>query len=840
MNNTDGPGLIPAQGFLSSPAYLFQDSHRSVQLDSIPLEKSLKPLVLQGNMEITILAVVKQKIGNVGSIVTLCSGQKRIFELQSSGRKGEIRLRYLHNNNTVHIETFPYQLADNKWHKVAIAVSSNEVTVRIDCINTFQRLIPTIDWTLNKDKLKVWIGQRRRKHAEFKGILQDVKIVSGPYGYLVQCPEADTACPTCGQFAKLEEMVQNLYNHIELLNAKLISTEKRLSALEACDCSKSCTFEGKKYEAGAEWDVNCTTCKCQNGKVDCRPLPCPATNCKHTVLQGCCPVCLKGCKFLNVSYDHNETTCPGKNKHYVCKNGIMKRNRHGKCPELDCPEENQVYVAKSCCKICKDSNYCKKGNNCHGNATCINLKTRYDCKCNAGFVGDGRHCEDVNECLKKGGQDGNHCDSDSTICANVPGSYVCQCKAGFTRVNEYNCIDINECDSGLHGCHDNAVCKNSIGSHTCECLPGYSGDGYLCTPICSIPCGNNGTCVKPDQCQCRPGYGGHDCQQDLDECVLGIANCPSSSECVNLPGRYYCKCKEGYKTIHGHSKDGDFCQDLNECEGEGGGHTCHPNALCINTLGGYYCNCSENSVSKCNNSCMYKDVEYASGTMWKADDERCSMCSCKEGVVRCNIVDCDCNSNYVDRDCCPQCDVNYQCIDLDMGRNYTNGQRWFEGCEECECLHGEIDCWPVKCPPLPCQQAQQSKEDCCPKCLDDKNSDNRVIQDPCADVGEVPLWNSVCTYNGLTYQHGDIFWLADDPCVSCECKAGQTCCSFNGSCNSGSTTEPENKSNMKGDISEKLLTDKDLVVQVGKEKRIKNSTISQEEGTDRRINVFSI
>ena len=32
-------------------------------------------------------------------------------------------------------------------------------------------------------------------------------------------------------------------------------------------------------------------------------------------------------------------------------------------------------------------------------------------------------------------------------------------------------------------------------------------------------------------------------------------------------------------------------QDLNECQGEGGGHTCHPTTHCMNTEGGYQCVC---------------------------------------------------------------------------------------------------------------------------------------------------------------------------------------------------------------------------------------------------------
>ena len=35
---------------------------------------------------------------------------------------------------------------------------------------------------------------------------------------------------------------------------------------------------------------------------------------------------------------------------------------------------------------------------------------------------------------------------------------------------------------------------------------------------------------------------------DIDECALGLHQCHSNSKCVNMPGWYYCECREGYRT----------------------------------------------------------------------------------------------------------------------------------------------------------------------------------------------------------------------------------------------------------------------------------------------------
>lgn len=39
------------------------------------------------------------------------------------------------------------------------------------------------------------------------------------------------------------------------------------------------------------------------------------------------------------------------------------------------------------------TDFCALGNDCHENATCLNLATRYTCQCKRGFFGNGTLCE---------------------------------------------------------------------------------------------------------------------------------------------------------------------------------------------------------------------------------------------------------------------------------------------------------------------------------------------------------------------------------------------------------------------------------------------------------------
>ncbi|XP_028337208.1 nidogen-1 [Physeter macrocephalus] len=58
-------------------------------------------------------------------------------------------------------------------------------------------------------------------------------------------------------------------------------------------------------------------------------------------------------------------------------------------------------------------------------------------------------------------------------------SYTCSCLPGFSGDGRA-CQDVDECQ--LSRCHPDAICYNTPGSFTCQCKPGYQGDGFRCMP----------------------------------------------------------------------------------------------------------------------------------------------------------------------------------------------------------------------------------------------------------------------------------------------------------------------------------------------------------------------
>nr|XP_033332762.1 protein kinase C-binding protein NELL1-like isoform X1 [Megalopta genalis] len=781
LHNTTRQGVTQVPGLVRlKPAYYLQGEERELRLNEASFERAAT--LLRRVPEFTIAAALRQEEANSGTIVAFSHGNNRYLELQSSGRKDELRLHYVsRRDGTVHVEAFPFRLADGAWHRVALSVSGSQVELLVDCHPLYRRLLrpgpPDTNFTL--PQLQLWVGQRNARHFLFKGALQDVKLIPGPHGYLSQCPQLDSSCPTCGQFSILQNTVEQLMDNLNELTRRLAAAEGRISKVEECECQKSCRANGTVHEDGATWEKGCQQCSCVHGEIECRPTPCAPVTCKHPVLpQGqCCPICLKQCYLRGVIYDHGEKVSPKQCVECDCFDGSFTCQRFDtetRCPPLPCPPSEQISVAEECCKFCPGVDYCAKGHKCHANASCLNLQTTYACHCDIGFQGDGHNCHDVDECAQQGGSEGHHCNA-NTKCVNVIGSYTCECLPGYHRVDKFNCAELDECATGHHACDEHATCVNTAGSYYCVCKEGYTGDGYTCKPVCNQTCQNGGECVAPGRCSCRRGYIGNSCELDLDECASDLHRCHQSSTCFNMPGWYYCRCKPGYRSALHDSTQGTQCLDIDECNDQTieRRHTCHPSAKCANTEGGYQCICplqeDNRTAEECRLSCWFEEREVENGETLAPAGNPCRRCTCKDGVIACRDPVCDCSAPGSRRDkCCPQCDPAASCRHQELHHLvFRSGERWIYQCQTCECLYGEIDCWQMECPPVTCSNPVTEDGDCCPRCEDD----------PCA---REPSGNGTtlstltrprpCSYSGIIHDSGSSWQDPHDKCTTCECK----------------------------------------------------------------------
>ncbi|XP_026118895.1 protein kinase C-binding protein NELL2-like, partial [Carassius auratus] len=268
------------------------------------------------------------------------------------------------------------------------------------------------------------------------------------------------------------------------------------------------------------------------------------------------------------------------------------------------------------------------------------------------------------------------------------------------------------------------------------------------------------------------GFTGKRCETDIDECSDGFVECDSRATCVNLPGWYHCECRDGYHDNGMFSANGESCEDIDECEM--GRHSCANDTVCFNVDGGYDCRCPHGR--NCTGDCAHDGKVKHNGQIWVLDDDRCSVCSCQSGLVMCRRMVCDCENPTVDVLCCPECDprLSSQCLHQNGLLAYSNGETWVENCQQCQCMRGEVDCWPISCAPVAdCEFTVVPEGECCPRC----------VSDPClADTIRNDITKSCVDEYGVTRFSGSAWTKHGMECSLCQCKNGHICCSVDPLC----------------------------------------------------------
>ncbi|XP_013982671.2 signal peptide, CUB and EGF-like domain-containing protein 2 isoform X4 [Salmo salar] len=217
---------------------------------------------------------------------------------------------------------------------------------------------------------------------------------------------------------------------------------------------------------------------------------------------------------------------------------------------------------------------CAEGSDgCHTDAICQNTQASYKCTCKVGFKGDGKHCEDIDECdIEYNGGCVHECN-------NIPGNYRCTCHDGFNLAHDgHNCLDVDECVFNNGGCQH--TCGNTMGSNECSCKEGFflSDNQHTCIhrSVEGLSCMNKEhgcahICKETPKggvaCECRPGF---ELAKNQRGCILtcnhGNGGCQHT--CEDMEQGPICRCHVRY-TLH---PDGRSCVERDETTTESSDH----------------------------------------------------------------------------------------------------------------------------------------------------------------------------------------------------------------------------------------------------------------------------
>uniref|UniRef100_A0A1I7XQI4 EGF-like domain-containing protein n=1 Tax=Heterorhabditis bacteriophora TaxID=37862 RepID=A0A1I7XQI4_HETBA len=108
---------------------------------------------------------------------------------------------------------------------------------------------------------------------------------------------------------------------------------------------------------------------------------------------------------------------------------------------------------------------------------------------------------------------------------NTKGELVCQCKRGSVQQIDGHCKVFSQCERS-NECDRNAICSNTYDGYKCQCKTGYLD-------------------VSPEPFK----FPGRKCQQVVNECGDGTADCSPFANCEDSQNGYICKCRTGYTDV---------------------------------------------------------------------------------------------------------------------------------------------------------------------------------------------------------------------------------------------------------------------------------------------------
>ncbi|XP_045303121.1 cysteine-rich motor neuron 1 protein isoform X6 [Leopardus geoffroyi] len=269
--------------------------------------------------------------------------------------------------------------------------------------------------------------------------------------------------------------------------------------------------------------------------------------------------------------------------------------------------------------------------------------------------------------------------------------------------------------------------------------PGECCDLYECKPVFSVDC-STVECPSVQQAVCP--LDSYETQVRLT--ADGCCTLPTRCECLSgLCGFPVCEVGSTPRIVSRGDGTPGKCCDVFEC------------------------------VNETKPACVFNNVEYNDGDMFRMDN--CRFCRCQGGVSICFTAQCgelNCERYYVpEGECCPVCEdpvypFNNPAGCYASGQIRAHGDRWREDdCTFCQCINGEPHCVATACGQS-CMNPVKVPGECCPVC----EEPTYITIDPpaCGELPNCTLTEKDCVYG---------FKLDHNGCRTCQCKNREERCS---------------------------------------------------------------
>ncbi|MBN3285623.1 JAG1B protein, partial [Polyodon spathula] len=579
--------------------------------------------------------------------------------------------------------------------------------------------------------------------------------VETSFGYECQCAPGWVG-PSCMTMPASKSRTTNTARNVISLFLLWVPVGKTLHLHNANEC------DGKPC-------VNANSCRNLIGGYFCECMPgWNGQNC-DTNINDCHGQCQNGgtCRDLVDGY---RCVCPPGYAGELCEKDV---NECASNPCLNggrCQDEVNGFqclcLAGFSGNLCQlDIDYCEP-NPCQNGAQCYNLATDYFCSCPEDYEGKNcshlkdhcrtTPCEVIDSCTVAVASNNtpegvryissNVCGPHGRCKSQAGGKFTCECKEGFTGT--YCHENINDCES--NPCKNGGTCIDKVSIYQCICGDGW--EGVHCENNindCSVkPCHNGGTCrdlVNDFFCECKNEWKGKTCHSSESQC--DEATCNNGGTCYDEGDTFKCMCPPGLDGATCNIAKNSSCLP-NPCENGGTCVVSGDSFTCVCKEGWEGATCTQNT-NDCNPHPCYNSGTCVDGDNWY----RCECApgfagpDCRININECQSSPCAFGSTCVDeinsyRCICPTGRSGPRCQEVTgrpciaEGRVTSDGSRWEEDCNTCQCLNGKVTCTKVWCGHKSCRVHSKGRNECPAgqTCIAIK--DNHCFVPPCAGLGD--------------------------------------------------------------------------------------------------------